>query len=162
MKILKRRRQERKTDYGKRLKLLKGNSPRIAFRRTNRYIIAEYIESREAQDKVIIGLNSKVLMKFGWPENAEGGLKSVTASYLTGLLIGKKVIKEKLKTPILDFGMHRMIHKSRTYAFIKGLVDAGLKIKHDEETFPEKERIEGKHMKHKIPFEKIKLSIEKL
>ena len=161
-KTLKRRRNEGKTDYGKRLKLLKGESPRIIFRKTDRYIIVQYVESREAQDKVVIGLNSGDLIKHGWPENAKGSLKSLPASYLTGFLMGKRIIREKLKTPIVDFGMHRMIHKSRTYAFLNGLVDAGIKIKHKAETFPEKERIEGKHMKHKIPFEKVKQNIEKI
>lgn len=160
MKTLKRRRNEGKTDYGKRLKLLKSHAPRIIFRKTDKYILVQYVESREAQDKVIIGLSSKNLIKHGWPENAQGSLKSLPASYLIGFLMGRKIIKEKLKTPIIDFGMQRMIHKSRTYAFLNGLVDAGIKLKHKAETFPEKERIEGKHMKNKIPFEKIKLNIE--
>jgi large subunit ribosomal protein L18 len=160
-KTLKRRRNEGKTDYAKRFKLLKGRSPRIIFRKTNKYFTVQYIESKEAQDKIIIGLSSKDLTEHGWPENAKGSLKSLPAAYLTGFLMGKKIMSKKLKTPILDFGMYRMVHKSRTYAFIKGLIDAGIKIKHKEETLPEKDRIEGKHMKHKIPFEKIKLSMEK-
>ena len=57
MKTLKRRRRESKTDYGKRIKLLKGNTPRIVFRKTNKHIIAQYISSKEAQDKIEIGIN---------------------------------------------------------------------------------------------------------
>jgi large subunit ribosomal protein L18 len=160
-KTLKRRRIEGKTDYGKRLKLLKSRAPRIVFRKTNKYFIVQYVDSKEAQDKITIGLSSKDLTAHGWPESAKGSLKSLPAAYLIGFLMGEKIAKEKLKTPIIDFGMHRMVHKSRTYAFLKGLIDAGVKIKHKQDTFPEKDRIEGKHMKHKIPFEKIKLSMEK-
>lgn len=161
MKTLKRRRLENKTDYGKRLKLLKGNSPRIVFRKTDRYVIAQYVTSKEAQDKVIIGLNSRALMKFGWPEDAEGSLKSISASYLTGYLMGKRIINQKLQAPIVDFGMHISVHKTRMYAFVKGLIDAGIKINAKEETFPDETRIKGEHMKTKIPFEKIKSNIEK-
>jgi ribosomal protein L18 len=48
------------------------------------------------------------LLNYGWPKELSGSLKSITASYLTGLLIGKKIIKEKLETPILDVGMMRL------------------------------------------------------
>ena len=162
MRVPKRRRRENKTDYAKRLKLLKGNSPRIVFRRTNKYIIAQYVTSREAQDKIVFGLTSKELLIHGWPENAHGSLKSITASYLTGLLAGKKILREKLKAPIMDFGMHRTIHKTREFAFLKGLVDAGVELKTIEKTFPEESRIKGEHMKNKIPFAKIKENIKKI
>ena len=62
MKTLKRRRKENKTDYAKRLKLLKSETPRIVFRKTNKYLIAQYIVSEETHDKVEIGITSKILM----------------------------------------------------------------------------------------------------
>ncbi|MEK6833050.1 MAG: 50S ribosomal protein L18 [Nanoarchaeota archaeon] len=162
MRTQKRRRKENKTDYLKRLKLLKGEKPRIIFRKTNRYIISEYIESKEAQDKVIIGFDSRKLNEYGWPKDAQGSLKSITASYLTGYLIGKTIIKEKLENPILDSGMNRVLHKNKIYAFIKGLIDSGIKINCKKEFFPEELRIKGQHLKHKIPFDEIKLKIDKL
>ncbi len=161
MKTLKKRRRQNKTDYLKRLKLLKSNSPRIVFRKTNKYIIAQYITSKEAQDKIVIGINSKNLMNYGWPEKAKGSLKSLPASYLTGYLIGKKILKEKLKNPIFDIGMIRTLHKNRAYAFLKGLIDSGIEIKCQEKVFPDESRIKGKHMKNKIPFDEIKSKIEK-
>ena len=60
MKIQKRRRRENKTDYGRRLKLLKSEKPRLVFRRTNKYVIAQYVLSKEARDSIKIGLNSKI------------------------------------------------------------------------------------------------------
>src|SRR3989339_525255 len=77
MKTLKRRRLEFKTDYNKRIKLLKSQRPRIVFRRTNKYVIVQYVTSYEAQDKVELGLNSKILLKYGWPESAKGSLRSI-------------------------------------------------------------------------------------
>ncbi len=162
MKISKKRRRENKTDYLKRLKLLKSEKPRIVFRKTNKYIIAQYVISEEAKDKTKILVNSKDLEKYGWPKEVAGGLKSLPACYLTGLLIGKKINKENLETPIIDFGIYEMIPKTRNYAFIKGLIDSGIKIKCNEKTFPEEEKIKGEHMKNKIPFEKIKENIEKV
>ncbi len=162
MKVQKRRRRENKTDYLKRLKLLKSEKPRVIFRKTNKYIIAQYSISKEAQDYIKIGVTSKELLKYGWPENAIGSLKSTSAAYLTGYLIGRKILKEKLETPIIDFGMNPSIHKSRAYSFLKGIVDSGLKIKCEEKVFPDEERIKGEHLKHKIEFGKIKSNIEKL
>jgi len=158
MKLQKRRRREAKTDYLKRIKLLKSGSPRVIFRKTNKYIIAQYVKSKEAQDKIEMGVNSKHLTKYGWPK--QGNLKSMPASYLTGFLMGKKIIKDKKETPIVDFGMIRALHKTKVYAFLKGLIDAGVKIKHDESIFPDENRIKGEHMKNKIPFNEIKSKIE--
>mgnify|MGYP001565342329 CR=1 FL=1 len=159
-KINKRRRREGKTDYAKRVNLLKGGVPRIVFRKTNRYLIAQYMKSKEAKDSVEFGINSKALLEYGWPEKVSGSLKSVPAAYLLGILVGKK-ITDKKKLPIIDFGMIRTVHKSRAYAFIKGLIDSGIAIKHKEGIFPEDNRIRGEHLKHKIPFDEIKLKIIK-
>jgi large subunit ribosomal protein L18 len=164
MKIPKRRRLENKTDYRKRLKLLKGNKPRVLFRKSNRYIISQYVESIEAQDFIKINVTSKDLLNYGWPKDFSGSLKSIPASYLTGLLIGKKIIKAKLETPILDVGMIRMINKNKVFAFLMGLKEAGVNINVSEEHFPEKERVEGKNLKEDFSkkFNEIKLKIEKV
>ena len=162
MKTIRRRRKEFKTDYGKRIKLLKSEKPRIVFRKTNRYLIVQYVVSDEAKDKVVFGLTSKELLKYSWPKSAIGGLKSLTASYLTGYLAGKKILKEKLEQPIIDLGMIRVLHKTKVYSFIKGLIDAGLKISCKEKVFPEENRIKGEHMKNKTPFDEIKSKLEKL
>ena len=160
MKVQKRRRREYKTEYGKRFKLLKSGAPRIVFRKTNKYIIAQYVTSKEAQDRVIIEIDSRKLLKYGWPERAKGRLKSITASYLTGYLIGKKILDKKLEKPIVDFGMIMMLHKSKVYAFLKGLVDSGIEISCKEEAFPNESRIKGEHMKNKVPFNEIKSKID--
>ena len=150
MKTVKKRRKQNKTDYANRLKLLKSGKPRVVFRRTNKYIIAQYVTSKEAQDKIVFGVNSKELMTHGWKKES-GSLKSIPASYLTGYLIGKQIIKKSLETPIVDFGMIRVLHKTKVFGFLKGLIDAGVGID-CEKGFPE---IKG-------DVEKIKLEIDKL
>lgn len=162
MKTQRRRRQEGRTDYGKRVKLLKSEQPRLVVRRTNKYIITQYTVSEDAKDKIVFGINSKALLKYGWPEEFKGSLKSVSASYLTGFLMGKQIQKRKLEQPIVDFGMLRMQHKNKLFAVLKGLIDSGLGISCKEEAFPEEERIKGKSLKEDFSkyFDKIKTRIE--
>jgi len=52
--------------------------------------------------------------------------------------------KAKTKEAILDMGMYRNIQKSRIYVVLKGAVDAGLKIPHNEKTLPTLEEINKK------------------
>ena len=127
----------------------------MVFRKTNKYVIVQYVTSKQAQDKVVFGVTSKDLIKHGW-EKDSGSLKAIPAVYLTGYLIGKQIIKKKLETPIVDFGMIRVLHKTKTYAFLKGLIDSGVEIK-CEKGFPDEEKIKGK-----VDIEKIKLNIDKL
>ena len=155
MKTVKKRRKQNRTDYLNRLKLLKSGKPRVIFRKTNNYIITQYVTSKQAQDKIEFGVNSKDLMKHGWAKES-GSLKSIPASYLTGYLIGKQIIKKGVETPIVDFGMIRVLQKSKTYAFLKGLIDSGVKIKCDE-GFPDENKIKGK-----VDIQKIKSEIDKL
>jgi len=162
-RTIKRRRREAKTDYLARLKLLKGQRPRLVFRKTNKYVIAQYTTSIAAQDSVVKGITSKDLLKYGWPKEMTGSLKSIPASYLTGYLIGSKILKEKMETPIVDLGMIKTLYKTKIFAFINGLIDAGLEISCKEEAFPEEERIKGSSMKEDFTktFEVIKSNINK-
>ncbi len=163
MKTLKRRRKEHKTDYLKRIKLLKSGSPRVVFKKTNKYIIAQYVKSKEAQDEIKMGITSKILLKYGWPKEFGGSLKSIPASYLTGLLIGEKILEKKLEKPVVDFGMIRVLHKNKAFAFLKGLKDSGIGVECEEKFFPNEDRIKGKHLKKDFSkiFEGIKSKIEK-
>lgn len=163
IRIDKKRRRQNKTDYLKRIKLLKGKKSRVVFRKTNKYIIAQYITSKEAQDKVIITINSKDLLNHGWPESFKGSLKSIPAAYLTGYLIGKQIKNKKLENPIIDLGMLRTIHKTKIFGFIKGVIDSGIKIECKKENFPEEERIHGKNLKKDFSkiFSEIKLKLDR-
>ncbi|MEX0919981.1 MAG: 50S ribosomal protein L18 [Candidatus Pacearchaeota archaeon] len=163
MKTQRRRRSEGKTNYLRRIKLLKSGSPRVVFRKTNRYIISQYITSKEAKDKIEYGITSKDLFNHGWPKKLEGSLKSLPASYLTGFLMGKEIQKKKSDTPVADLGMTRIIKGNKFFAFLKGLKDSGLDIKCDEKDFPTEDRIKGKHLKEDFSktFDEIKNKIDK-
>jgi len=140
MKTIRRRRKAAKTDYKARLALLKSEKPRLVIRKTNRYIIAQLVESNIAQDKVTASATSKELLAKNWPKEMEGSLKSLPAAYLTGYLLVKK-IKNIPEAAILDMGMQRNVHGGRIFAALNGAVDAGLNIAHDEESFPSAERL---------------------
>jgi len=161
MKVRKRRRREGKTDYKARINLLRSGKARIVFRKTNRYVIGQYVKSEEAKDYVLVGLTSKKLLKYGWPQSAQGSLKSLPACYLTGFLLGKKVLDKGEEEGVFDIGLLRSVIKSRVYSFLKGIIDAGIKVNYKEDMFPEKERLEGGHLKSKIDVNKIKENIER-
>jgi large subunit ribosomal protein L18 len=161
--VAKRRRREGKTNYTRRIKLLSGEKARVVIRKTNKYIYAQYITSYEAKDKVIMHVSSKELLNYGWPKEKEMSLKSIPAAYLTGQLFGKRLSKEKHeKDFIIDLGMMANIHKSRIYAFMKGLKDSGATFtsKKEKTIFPSEERLMGRHMKPS--FESVVKKIQEL
>jgi len=158
MKTIKSRRRKAITNYSKRIELLKSERPRIVLRKSNKYVVAQYVTSKEAQDKILFEVSSRKLSKFGWPEKSKS-IKNLSAFYLTGLLIGKEIQDKKIEEPILDLGMMRTLHKSNIFGFIKGIIDAGIEISCKEEALPDEERIKGEHLTNKIPFEKIKIAI---
>jgi len=148
-KLDKKRRKQSKTNYKKRLNLLKGNYPRLVVRKSNKYITIQIIKSKNAQDKVLYMVNSKELLKHGWPEDKLGSLKNLSASYLAGFLLGKKAktLKQEL---ILDSGLIPSTKGSRVYAAVKGVSDAGLKINFSKGIAPSQEKIENKEFFNKI------------
>ncbi len=149
--MMKRRRQEHKTDYRLRRNILKSGKPRIVFRKTNSYVLGQMVESISAQDKVLVQAHSRELLRLGWDAAFAGSLKSLPACYLTGLLLGKR-IKEKYgeQEVVLDIGLLRNKPKSRIYAFVKGIVDVKIPLKVHEDIFPLEERIKGSHMKKDV------------
>jgi len=155
MKIIPRRRRlEGKTNYTKRRRLLEARIPRIVIRKSNKYILIQYIESKLAQDSVKITISSKELLEYGWPKEKIGSLKSLAAAYLTGLLFGKKI--KSFSPSVLDTGLIISTKGSRIYSALKGIVDSGYKIPHNTEVFPEEKRIKSVDF-----FEKIKSNVIK-
>ena len=158
-KTIMKRHRRGKTDYKSRMIMLKSGLNRIAIRKTNKYIIVQLIKSKEARDKVIIGITSKELLKHGWDKKFSGSLKSIPAAYLTGKLMGKKILEKEKKNIILDTGLQRYVSGSRIYAVLKGLADAGVDISYNEKVFPSDDRIKGNHLKENV--QKIIAEVEK-
>lgn len=161
IRIPKRRRREGKTDYKLRLNLLKSDSPRIVIRKTNKHFTVQAVESKEAQDKVTLGMTSQALLKEGLDKKFAGSLKSIPAGYCIGLLFAKKLgAKQEY---IVDLGMTRTIAGNRIYSVLKGLIDGGVKVKAKETIFPAEDRINGEHMKDDVKeaFNKLKEKLSK-
>jgi len=137
-----RRKLSGRTNYRKRLKMLVSGSPRLIVRKTNKNIIVQVAVYSENGDNVIATTNSTELKKLGW-NNATGNLP---ASYLTGLLAGKKAISKKMTSAIVDLGLQTPAKGTRLFAAVKGAIDAGLKIPCSEDAFPTEDRIKGKHI----------------
>jgi len=135
-----RRKRENKTNYKKRLALLKSKKLRLVIRIFNKNTTMQLIEYRPSGDEVVSCASSKELeKKYGWKISKA----SLSAAYLVGLMVGKKA---KGKEAIVDSGLVSMLPGSRIYAAVKGAIDAGLKVPCDKEVFPKEERINGKHI----------------
>ena len=137
-----RRRREGKTNYQKRLAALKSNQPRLVVGRSNKRVTAQIVQYVREGDKVIASADSKELAKYGW----KAGLRNLSAAYLTGFLCGVKAKKENVTEVILDIGLLTPIKGSNAFAVLKGAVDAGLKVPHDDSAFPAEDRLKAKHI----------------
>ncbi len=152
-----RRRREGRTDYRKRLTLLKSKKIRAVIRKTNRRIIIQFVEYQENGDRIITGVTSDMLKNYGWKYS----LKSIPASYLTGYLGGKIAIKKNIKEAVLDMGLYPSVKGSRIYSSLRGIIDAGIEIPHSDEIFPPEDRIVGKHIGNiEKDFKEVKSKLE--
>lgn len=137
IKIEFRRRRTGKTNYEKRMTMLKSSLPRLVVRKTNKYIIVQIVKSKEAQDYVVCCANSSELKKFGW----SGSFKNISAAYLTGMLAAKKALEKKIKSAVPDFGIYRSTKGSKLYAVLKGAKTGGLEVNFKDEMAPNEERL---------------------
>ncbi|MCS7106173.1 MAG: 50S ribosomal protein L18 [Candidatus Aenigmarchaeota archaeon] len=154
-----RRRREGKTDYKRRLKILLSKKPRLVVRKSLKYIRAHVVEFDKKGDKTVAFAFSKELKKFGWNYACD----NLPASYLTGLLLGRKALEKGIKEVVLDIGLSPSTKGSRIYACVKGALDAGLKVKVSQEVLPSEERIKGMHIaKYLEKFKNIPEDFEKV
>mgnify|MGYP001612072789 CR=1 FL=1 len=153
---LKRKRQD-KTDYRKRLALLKSRKLRFVVRRSLKNIIVQVVQYTPEGDKVLLTVSTKELQKhFGW----DIARRNTPAAYLVGLLAGMKSKEKKLKEAILDMGLQKVSKGSLIFAAVKGANDAGFAVPFSSENMPSEERIQGRHIKFKnASFDKVKTAI---
>lgn len=181
-----RRRREGKTDYYARRRLIvqdknKYDTPkyRLVVRRTNRDIICQVVFSKIQGDYVLAAAYAHELPRYG----LKVGLTNYSAAYCTGLLLARRLLKkigldadyqgvkevtgevyhvepEGERRPFrcfLDVGLTRTTTGNRTFAALKGAVDGGLDIPHNERRFfgfvdgrydpnMHRERIMGEHV----------------
>eukprot|EP00825_Cyclidium_porcatum_P012109 TRINITY_DN162_c0_g1_i3.p1 TRINITY_DN162_c0_g1~~TRINITY_DN162_c0_g1_i3.p1 ORF type:complete len:319 (-),score=81.89 TRINITY_DN162_c0_g1_i3:50-1006(-) len=162
-----RRRREGKTDYYARQKLIvndrdKYNTPkyRLVVRPTSQKIVCQITYATLKGDKVLCSAESSEFRKWG----LKTGLKNYPSAYATGLLLGKRLLKqlkmdniykgiEKINGELynvndkpnderrpfkacLDIGLSRATIGNRVFGAMKGACDAGIYIPHTERKFP--------------------------
>ncbi|MFC2174944.1 50S ribosomal protein L18 [archaeon] len=132
-----RRRREGKTDYRKRLALLKSDKPRLVVRVTGKNVLAQVIKYNAKGDEILVAVSSTDVKKLGF----NGHTGNSEAAFLTGMLCGARAVKAGVKEAVLDIGLHTPVNGSNVFAALKGALDAGLQIPHDEKCFPAEERI---------------------
>ncbi len=138
-----RRRREGKTDYRLRKKLIISKLPRLVIRKTGRNIITQVINATVIGDIVITSAHSiELRKKYGWL----GSLNNLPAAYLTGLLCGLRAACKGIRKAILDIDLHTPSRGAGVFAAMKGLVDAGIEVTHDESILPDEARIRGEHI----------------
>jgi len=161
-----RRRREGKTDYKKRRTLVRqpkyvGNvrKYRLIVRFTARRVIMQIAYATLRGDMIVSQATSDELEKYGFP----GTWKNYPAAYATGLLIARRTLKkfglddtfkgkeeadgedyhvedeaddvEPFKA-ILDVGRHPTRVGARLWGALKGAVDGGLYVPHNNKKFP--------------------------
>jgi len=140
-----RRHREGKTDYRKRLKLLLSKKPRFVVRRGINNFVAQLIIYHPDGDRTLVTVHSKQLYKrFGWL----GHRGNLPTAYLTGLVCGFESILKGIIEAVLDIGRQRATKGNSLFAALRGGIDAGLNIPHNEEILPSWSRIRGEHIEN--------------
>ncbi|HIH16519.1 MAG TPA: 50S ribosomal protein L18, partial [Candidatus Diapherotrites archaeon] len=103
-----RRRREERTNYKKRLALLKSGKLRLVVRKTNNNSIVQVVKYAQAGDECLVVAQSGELRKLGWTRHTG----NLPAAYLTGYLCGKKAKKQSLLEAVLDIGLLTPVHGS--------------------------------------------------
>ncbi|NHJ12563.1 MAG: 50S ribosomal protein L18 [Candidatus Thorarchaeota archaeon] len=137
-----RRRREGKTNYYRRRRLLLSRRPRLVIRKTNNRTIVQVITANVAGDITVASAESTELVRFGW----DAGKSNLPAAYLTGFLAALRAKARGVDAAVLDIGLIPPVKGSKVYGALKGAIDAGLDVPHDEEVIPDEERISGKHI----------------
>ncbi len=137
---LQRRRREGVTDYRSRKRAITSQATLLVVRVSNKNVSSQFVKPRVNGDVVLASAHSRQLRKLGW----KGSMKSTPACYLLGFLAGKKAIEKGVKEAVLYNGVVPFIRGSRIAAFVKGVIDSGLKVPVGDEALPPEERVTGK------------------
>jgi large subunit ribosomal protein L18 len=137
-----RRKREGRTDYKKRLEMLKSRKARLVIRLSNKRVLAQVVQYTEEGDNVIASADSNDIKEFGWKYSG----KNLPAAYLTAYLCAKRSIAGGNKEAVLDIGLHPSIKGSKIYSALKGAVDAGLDVPKNDVIIPDQKRISGENI----------------
>jgi len=135
-----RRRREGKTNYKKRLALLKSGKTRLVVRKTNRRVIAQFVNYSEQGDQTVVMVDSRDLKQYGFE-----GKCNTPSAYLVGLLAGKMALKKGIKEAIADI-VDVPTRGALVFAVVKGVVDAGVNVPFSADKVVVEDRLLGTHL----------------
>ncbi|MBI2145271.1 50S ribosomal protein L18 [Candidatus Woesearchaeota archaeon] len=136
------RRRSGRTNYRKRLVLLKSNLPRLVVRKTLTSILLQIVDFEDKGDIVRLTASSAMLRKLGWNHSC----KNIPAAYLSGLLAGKMALEKKILKAVPDLGLQSITKGGKIFAALKGAKDAGLDIAISEDIAPDSSAISGQRI----------------
>ena len=136
IKTLKRIRNN-KTNYRKRKAVLISKRNFVTIKVSNQNIHCQLIQPAMKGDLVLTHAGSKELAKYGW----KGSLNNLSACFLVGLILGKKMEAKKIDSAILYIG--KTSFTSKVAACLKGIAAAGINIPLSEESLPSEDRVNG-------------------
>lgn len=138
-----RRRLEGKTNYYLRRRLISSKKPRLVVRGSLKHMTVSVVEAKIDGDRILACAHSSELAKIvGWL----GGCGNLPAAYLTGLLVGHRAVLQGVKEAVLDIGLRFPSKGARVFATLRGALDAGLQIPHENTVLPDDKRISGEHI----------------
>ena len=142
-----RRRREGKTDYRRRLGLLKSGKTRIVVRRSLTQVRVQFVEYTEQGDRILASaMASDLVSGYKWKHSTS----NTPAAYLTGLLAGKKALAAGITEGVFDLGRQVPVRGCKVFAAIKGVHDAGIDCYVSEEKLPDENRLLGEHINEKM------------
>ena len=137
-----RRRRSGATDYRARKKAIMSRDTLLAVRISGKNVTAQFLKPTVTGDLVLSSAHSHTLRKVGW----KGSLKSLPACYLLGLWAGKKAKEGGIENAILYNGPSPFVKGSRISAFVKGVIDAGVRVPFSDEALPSEDRLKGSNI----------------
>ena len=144
------RRRNAETDYHRRSRMLRGGVPRAVVRVSNTQVTCQLVAYEPDGDRVLESVTGKSLVtSHKWP--ADASRKSVPACYLSGYAMAKSALSNGHTEAVLGIGLAASSSGNRTYAALRGMVEAGLEIPHSEDVLPSDDRINGEHIGEGIP-----------
>ncbi|MEW6035155.1 MAG: 50S ribosomal protein L18 [Candidatus Micrarchaeota archaeon] len=149
-----RRRREGKTNFAKRLALVKSGKTRMVVRRSNKGVLVQFVDFDPKGDRTLLTVSGTHLLKlYKWPAK-----RNVWTAYLAGLMAGKMAQKKGVKEFVLDMGMYVPSKGSVIFAAQKGAADSGLSTLFDKEKVPEG-KLSNPPEKYKDMFGQVKSKI---
>ncbi len=137
-----RRRREQRTDYRRRLALVRSGKVRLVVRRGTHGVTAQLVQHVSTGDKTLVSIGPKQLAGAGY----KGHTGNLPAAYLLGLLVATEAKKHTVSEAVLDIGLHTSSKGSVLYGVLKGAIDGGLQIPHGAEILPDAARTSGEHI----------------